>query len=191
MGKLIKLAGCCLAGYAVFGPASAASQNYNLTANDLVEITVYQEDDLRTTARVADDGTITFPLIGSVRIGGKSVEEAAQAIRGRLAKDYLVNPQVNLTVTEYAKRRFTVLGQVEKSGTYDFPDHGSLDLLQAIGMAGGYTRIADAGRITVRRNSSGRETVFRLNAKEMAAGKSGATFEVLPGDTVTVGESVF
>jgi len=62
-----------------------------------------------------------------------------------LAKDYLVNPQVNLTVMEYSKRRFIVLGQVQRPGAYDMPDRDSVRLLQAIGMAGGYTRIVKLG----------------------------------------------
>src|SRR6187431_1658948 len=104
--------------------------NYLLGANDFVEVTVFQEDDLATKARVGYDGTITVPLVGSVKIAGKSVDEAAQIIRARLAKGYLVNPQVNVSVTEFAKRLVTVLGEVQKGGTFEFPNQGPLDLLQ-------------------------------------------------------------
>ena len=68
-----------------------------------------------------------------------------------LAKDYLVNPHVNVNVTEYSKRRITILGQVQKPGSYDMPDREAVTLLQAIGMAGGYTRIADPSKITFKR----------------------------------------
>ena len=165
------------------------SSNYTISPNDLVQVKVFQELDLTTETRVANDGTITVPLIGAVRIGGKSIEEAANVIRVRLMKGFLVDPQVNVSVAEFAKRRFTVIGQVQKGGTFDFPDQGGLDLLQAIGLGGGYSRIADPSKVTVRRSSGAREEVFRLNAKTMAAG--GKAFEILPGDTITVGESVF
>jgi polysaccharide export outer membrane protein len=173
------------------GPSSGPESNYQLSANDLLKVKVFQEDDLESTVRVSKDGTATFPLIGVVKIGGKSPQEAAKLIRDLLAKDYLVNPQVNVTVMEYAKRRFVVLGQVQRPGAYDMPDRDSMRLLQAIGMAGGYTRIADPGKITLKRTQSGKEEIFKLNAKSMAKGDSKTEFEVLPGDVITVGESIF
>lgn len=173
-------------------PASIGGEsNYVLSANDLVKLTVFQEPDLETTVRVSKDGTVTFPLIGAVKIGGRSSQDAAKAVRNLLAKDYLVNPQVNLTVMEYAKRRFIVLGQVQRPGAYDMPDRDSMRLLQAIGMAGGYTRIADPGKITLKRTSNGKENLIKLNAKKMAAGDGTSEFEVLAGDVITVGESIF
>lgn len=173
-------------------PALRAQEaNYLLAPNDVVAVTVFQEDDLTTKARVANDGTITVPLIGSVRIGGKSVDEAGQVIRARLAKGFLVNPQVSVAITEYAKRLFTVLGQVQKGGTFEFPNQGPLDLLQAIGLAGGYTRIANPAKIIVKRRVGGKDTVIPLNAKAMAGNSAAKPFEVLPGDTITVSESIF
>lgn len=173
-------------------PASVGGEsNYVLSANDLVKLTVFQEPDLETTVRVSKDGTVTFPLIGAVKIGGRTSQDAAKAVRDLLAKDYLVNPQVNLTVMEYTKRRFIVLGQVQRPGAYDMPDRDSMRLLQAIGMAGGYTRIADPGKITLKRTSNGRENLIKLNAKKMAAGDGTSEFEVLAGDVITVGESIF
>jgi polysaccharide export outer membrane protein len=112
-------------------------------------------------------------------------------IRDLLAKDYLVNPQVSVSISEYDKRRFTVLGQVQKPGTYDMPDREAVTLLQAIGLAGGYTRIADPAKVTVKRRTEDRESVLRVDAKSMANGRSAGAFDVLPGDVITVGESIF
>src|SRR5271163_4883320 len=86
------------------GDPSIKSNTYVLTPNDVVDIKVYQEDDLETKARVGQDGTISFPLIGVVHIGGKTVEQAGAVIREELKKDYLVNPQITLIVEEYSKR---------------------------------------------------------------------------------------
>ena len=178
---------------ACFGatPLHAQQANYLLTPNDLVTVTVFQEDDLLTKARVGNDGTISVPLIGSVRIGGKSVDEAGQLIRARLAKGYLVNPQVNVAVTEFAKRLVTVLGQVQKGGTFEFPNQGPLDLLQAIGLAGGYSNKANPGKIVVKRQVNGKDVIFQVDGKALAAKKGTQPFEILPGDTVTVAESIF
>lgn len=165
--------------------------NYVLSANDLVKLTVFQEADLETTVRISKDGTVTFPLIGPVKIGGRTSQDAAKLLRDLLAKDYLVNPQVNLTVMEYSKRRFIVLGQVQRPGAYDMPDRDAVSLLQAIGMAGGYTRIADPGKITLKRNAAGKDKIFKLNAKKMANADGASEFTIEAGDIVTVGESIF
>ncbi len=167
------------------------SSNYDLRPNDMIEIRVFQEDDLNSTVRISKDGTINFPLIGVVRVGGMSAQGAAATIRSLLAKDYLVNPQVSVTVRDYSKRRFTVLGEVQKPGAYELPDHDSIGLLEAIGMAGGYTRIAEPGKITLKRMINGAETVIKLNAKKMARDGDSRTVEIKPGDVVTVGERLF
>ena len=165
--------------------------NYVLSPNDLIDIRVFQEDDLASKVRISKDGSVTLPLIGSVSVGGKTPQDAARTIREMLAKDYLVNPQVNLTVVEYSKRRFTVLGQVNRPGAFDMPDRDFIGLLQAIGMAGGYTRIADPARITLKRTTNGKDSVMKLNAKTMASQGSSSGFEIQPGDVITVGESIF
>jgi protein involved in polysaccharide export with SLBB domain len=167
------------------------NRNYVLAAEDLIEVTVFQEEDLTTRARISHDGTINFPLIGAAALGGKTVQQAAELIRSRLGERFLVNPQVNLTVQEYSRKLFTVLGQVQRPGTYRFPERQALDLVQVIGMAGGYTRIADASRITVKRRTAGKETVFRVDGKRLARDEKAEAFAVEPGDLITVGERLF
>src|SRR5688500_1515398 len=76
-------------------PASvpvATSSAYILAPNDVVQMKVYQEDDMETKVRISKDGTASFPLIGSVNIGGRSVEQAAAVVRQLLDRDFLVNP---------------------------------------------------------------------------------------------------
>ena len=176
---------------AAAAPAQEPRDNYVLSANDLIQVQVFQEPDLSIALRVGQDGTVTFPLIGRLTVGGLSPQAAATTIQDLLGKDYLVNPQVSVTVTDYSKRRFTILGQVQKPGSYDMPDRDNLPLLSAIGMAGGYTRIADPSRITVKRRQSSRESLIKLDAKKMAAGRATTSFDVLPGDIISVGESLF
>jgi polysaccharide export outer membrane protein len=172
-------------------PASnaAPAANYRLSANDLVQIKVFQEDDLDSTVRISKDGTIQFPLIGGAKIGGCTVQGAASVLESAL-RDYLVRPQVTIRVTEYSKRRFTVLGQVAKPGAYEMPEDQSMNLLEAIGVAGGYTRIANPSKVVLKRKVNGEEKIFRLNAKTMATDGENQRFEVLPGDTILVGESI-
>ena len=167
------------------------SDSYVLAPNDVVEIKVFQEDDLQSKLRISQKGTITFPLIGVVSIGGKTPQDAAATIRAALAKDFLVNPQVTVTVADYNKRRFTVLGQVQRAGSFDMPDREKVTLLDAIAMAGGYTRIADPSKVTLRRKTGDKETVMHLNAKAIARDGNVAPVEIQPGDIITIGESIF
>lgn len=166
--------------------------DYKLTANDLLDFRVFQEPELDAVIRISGDGAASFPLVGTVTIGGKTIGEAIETLRAKYRDGYLVNPQVSLTVRTYSKQRFTVLGQVQKPGAYEMQGTEEVSLLQAIGLAGGYTRIADPGNITVkRRESDGKERVIRFNAKRMAKGGDDASFMLKAGDVVTVGESLF
>jgi protein involved in polysaccharide export with SLBB domain len=165
------------------------SPNYRLLINDSVNIKVFQEEELLTTERIARDGTITFPFIGTVSLVGRTLQESAEILQARL-REYLVHPQVTVRVVEYSKRRFTVLGQVSKPGIYELPDDSSLTLLEAIGMAGGYTRIANPSKVTLKRQGSrGEDTLYRLDAARMARDKDSQRFDVQAGDTILVGES--
>ncbi len=179
---------------AVAQPAAAAetaSPSYILSPNDQVLIDVFQEDDLRTGTTISKDGTINFPLLGSVKLGGLTQAQARDKISELLQRDYLVSPQVSFQVIRFARKRFTVLGQVGRPGSYDMPDQEGMDLLEAVAMAGGYTRIAAPNKITVKRTVDKTEKVFTVDAKKMAREPNSPRFPVQPGDTITVGESIF
>ena len=168
-----------------------AATNYLLSPNDVVHIQVFKEPNLDTKARVANDGSIIFPLLGPVALGGKSLGQATTFLQTLLEKDYLVSPQVTLEVVEFAKRRFTILGQVQKPGPYEFPDdQPTMNVIQAISMAGGYTRIAAPTKVKVRRKQGDRILTFNVDAKAMMKGNN-KPFEILRDDTVEVGESLF
>lgn len=169
----------------------SAPAGYVLSANDQIAVEVFGEDDLRTNGRLNGEGNLSVPLLGSVHLGGLNLTQAAARLTELYGKDYLVSPKVNVILVGYAKRRFTVLGQVNRPGSYEMPEGspGGIDLLEAVAMAGGYTRIAAPERISVRRESNAGEQVVRVDAKRAA--KGGGSFRVQPGDTITVGESIF
>ena len=170
------------------GAVGSVGSVYRISPNDLVHIKVYQEDDLETKLRVSADGSATFPLLGSVHLGGKSVDEATALIRRELARDYLVNPQVTLVVLEYSKKRFTVLGQVFKPGSYEIPSEETVFLPQAIALAGGFTRIARKSKVLLTRQAGGKATTIIIDATSRSASGDPQTFQILPGDTITVEE---
>ena len=172
--------------------AASAPAGYVLSANDSVGVEVVGEDDLRTSGRLNPEGNLSVPLLGSVHLAGLTLTQAASKLTELYGRDYLVNPRVNVSLLGYAKRRFSILGQVNHPGSLEMPEgsSGGIDLLEAIALAGGYTRIAAPERITVRRQSAGGDQVFKVNAKRFTKG-SGGGFLIVPGDTITVGESIF
>lgn len=169
-------------------PVQAATANYRISANDVVKVTVFQEDDLETLARVAQDGKVSIPYIGSVDLAGRTTQEGARSIEARL-REYYTHPQVAVRVMEYSKRNFTVLGQVARPGIYEIPAEASLNLIEAIGVAGGYTRIAAPNKITIKRVGKNGEESFKVDAKKMSSDPNMPRIKVQPGDTIFVPES--
>jgi len=167
------------------------TDNYRLAPDDLIQVKVFREDDMDATVRISKDGTVVLPLLGLVRLRGKTANEASATLRDLFDRDYIVHPQVTVTVMEFTRQTFTILGQVQKPGSYKIPSQGTFTLLQAVGHGGGYTRIANPANVTVKRQSGGLETLIKVNAKTMARESDAQPFLVRPGDVITVGESIF
>jgi protein involved in polysaccharide export with SLBB domain len=172
-------------------PQPVLRKAYHLAANDVVQVSVYQEADLDAKVRIARDGSVTLPLLGDVKLGGKTIEEATGFIRDKLKDGYLVNPQVTLTITEYAKRRFTIMGKVQRPGTYEMPDEQTVTLLQAVAAAGGYAGSARDKAIAVNRIVGDKKVVFTVDADAMAKNKDAPAFDIQPDDVITVPEKIF
>jgi protein involved in polysaccharide export with SLBB domain len=172
------------------GALSSGESDYVLVVGDVVQLNVFREPDLTTQATIARDGTVQLPLIREVTMAGLSIRDAREMLRQLYDKKFLVDPQVFLTVVKYAQRKFTIMGQVARPGSYELQGGERMDLLEAIGLAGGFTRIANRGRVIIQRREAGGVTAIKANAKRMADGKE-APIEVQPGDVITVSESWF
>ena len=170
----------------------SAPAGYILGPTDQVAIEVFGEDDLRTSGRLNPEGNLSVPLLGSIHLAGLTLTQAVSKLTELYSRDYLVNPKINVTLLGYARRRVSILGQVNRPGIVEMPEDSQegIDLLEAIALAGGYTRIASPERITVRRHNASGDQIFKVNAKRFTKGKGGG-FVVKPGDTITVGESIF
>lgn len=153
---------------------------------DTVEVRVFREDELTTRGQLSANGTITMPLIGAVRIVGMSTDRAAAVIKAKLADGYLVKPQVSVSIEARIRRTVTVLGQVKRPGVFLLQPHKRLTLVEAIGMAGGMTRIANKKKVTLKRAGG----VQLVNMKDITSGK-GSDITLKDGDVITVPESLF
>jgi polysaccharide export outer membrane protein len=176
------------------GPVIASvtvSSTYTLSPYDVVDVSVYGEDDLHTRAKLGADGTVLLPLIGSVSLDGKTVTEATETIQKRYAAGFVKDPHVLVTVLEYRKSTFSILGQVMRPGIYEIPEGSHMSIVDAILMAGGFTRTAAQNGVRVKRMVNGKAVVFTVKAGSMADSSEVAPFEIEPGDIIKVKESWF
>ena len=170
-------------------PESSASFDYILQPLDLIQIRVFQEPDMDREVRVSRENVVALPLIGKVRVEGMTIRDAEAHIRELYDRDYLVNPQINLTVLEYARRTVAVLGSVANPGEIEFPREEGLHLLDAIARAGGFTRLADRRKVRLTRRESAGETVnFIINVDDIIQGNSSETWELRTDDLIYVPE---
>lgn len=170
------------------GGVGAANGDYILRPGDTVDLVVYREQDLNMRSKIGKDGMVQLPLLGEVKLGGLTVRVASALVRQKYNADYLVEPQIYLNVATYSTLKFTIIGQVGRPGTYEYSGSEPLGLLEGIGMAGGFTRIADRGHVVLKRREGGAVRTMKINAKKLAdSGKE--SFEIQSGDVINVGES--
>ena len=153
---------------------------------DTIEIRVHREDDLTTRGQLSSDGTISMPFVGAVRVEGLTTDQAAALITRKLADGWLVKPEVAVSIEARIRRTVTVLGQAQRPGVFEIPAHRRLTLVEAVGMAGGLTRIANGKKVTLKRGG----TVTQVNLSGITAGQ-GNDIPLQDGDVITIPESLF
>ncbi|HEY0864333.1 MAG TPA: polysaccharide biosynthesis/export family protein [Lacunisphaera sp.] len=172
-------------------PASPAAEatDYVLQPSDLIRVLIFQQPDLLREVRITQEYTITLPLIGTIDLRGRTVRQAEEIIRSLYDKDYLVNPQVNLTVLEYTQRTVQVVGAVNQPGAVVFPPEQKMGLIEAIARAGGQSRIADLKRVRLTRtNAEGKAENQIINVDDMMKGNSNEQYLLQKGDVIFVPE---
>ncbi|MDB5694592.1 MAG: polysaccharide biosynthesis protein GumB [Sphingomonas bacterium] len=176
------------AAYAVVpAPTSAAPTDYRIGALDELTITVFREPDLsRERLRVDAAGTLLFPLIGTVRAGGKTSEELAAEITARLDARFVRNPQVTVAILTSQSQRVTVEGSVRAPGVYEIG--GNATLLEALARAQSPTDTAKLSEVIVFRTVAGQRMGAVFDLRRIRVGLD-ADPRILGGDTVVVGFS--
>ncbi len=165
--------------------------NYVLQPSDVIKVQVFQEDDLTREVRLSQESSISLPMIGTINLQGKTLAEAQDMIRSLYDRDFLVNPQVTITILDYSKRSVNVLGSVNTPGVVLFPQEIGLTLLDAIARAGGFSRLADKKRVKLTRvNADGETKNFTINADEIMRGETSESWVLLKDDVISVPERV-
>lgn len=172
--------------------AQETNSDYRVQPEDILEITVYEQADLTVKARVTSKGEIAYPLLGKVQVAGLSISEVEDLITNLLAADYLVNPQVQVFISEYRLKQISVLGSVKLPGKYDMYAERETTVLQAIAMAGGFSDVASVNNTRVIRNENGEEKIIPIKVTDITTkGLKDKDIALQPGDIVYVPESFF
>ena len=172
--RFTALIGACIV--CAFIPTSGTAQEYTVGPGDVLKIIVWSHEDLSKEYPVTNDGYLPFPLIGRVKADGLTVQQLGERLRMLLEKDYLVDPQVIVSVREYLSQKVQIMGEAEKPGLYYLT--GPTTLVEMLSKAGGLGKTA------------GRELIILRTAKDGLAGsRAGTTLlrfdmrKVLAGDT--------
>jgi len=158
---------------------SAQEADYVLGTGDTISIRVHGEPDLTFDTKIGTNGTILYPFLGEVKVKGRTAAEFRWLIMSGLKGDYLLNPEVDVSVIEY--RPFFILGEVNEPK--DYPYQPGLTVAQAIAIAGGLTERASESSIELKRKRSDGSTAVTNN--------TGMDEPLQPGDIITVKQSFF
>jgi len=164
-------------------------ESTTLGAGDAFVLTIVGEDKLPKEFRVAPDGSVDLPYVHRVQVAGLEPQEMAELVRKKLIEgDILRDPSVAVDVKEYNSKRVSVLGQVQKPGS--FPLTPGFTLIQAISLAGGFNAIANRDRINLTRKSGKQVRTVVLSVDAITEG-SLPDIPLQSGDTIFVTERIF
>ena len=167
-------------------PTAGAQAEYRLGSGDVIRINVYQNPDLTLETRVTEAGVVSYPLLGSIRLGGLSVTAAEKLIAdGLRGGNFVKQPQVTLVVVQVRGNQASVLGQVNRPGRYPI-EVADMRLTDLLAMAGGTAgNGADMVIVTGTRNGQPYRLEVDLPTVFLAGGQSKDVI-IVNGDTVWV-----
>lgn len=164
--------------------------DYVLQPGDVIRIQVFQEPDLDRELPVSNGGLITgVPLLGAVPVRGLTVAQVEADIAARYNADFLVDPQITITVLRYTEQRVKVLGAVNAPGLVIVPPSERMSLIDAIARCGDFNRLADRRRVRVTRtHADGTSTNFVVDVDALRAGEASTIVWLECDDIVVVAE---
>ncbi|WP_226801557.1 polysaccharide biosynthesis/export family protein [Alkalilimnicola sp. S0819] len=158
-----------LASQVAEGAAPSISEPYRIGPEDLLDISVWKEEELQREVLVRPDGGISFPLAGDIQVAGKTVKQVQDELAKRIRK-YIPGAVVTVATKTIAGYRVYVMGKVNNPGQYSVGRY--VDVMQALTLAGGMTPFADENKVKVIRRVDGGEEVYGFDYSKVRAGKS-------------------
>lgn len=168
----------------------APVQSTEVGSGDLFEVSIVGEKDLPKEYRVQPDGSIDFPYLDRIHVAGLEPQQITDVIRKGLAeKKILTDPQVTLVVKQYASKKVSLIGQVQKPGSISWTD--GMKLVDAVSQAGGFTSIADSNHVILTRQVNKEKTVTAVISVDAITDGDQADIPLQAGDTIKVDARVF
>ena len=164
-------------------------EDYIIGEGDLLQVSVFEEKELNTEARVGTRGFVTLPLIGVLELGGLTAREAEQKIEDAYQKEYLEDPHISIFVKERYGSKITLLGELKSPGTYDY--YSQQRVLDVLALAGGLSENAGR-RVQVRREDKGpsANSTFLIDLDQLVKeGKEELNIAIRGGDVIYVPEA--
>jgi protein involved in polysaccharide export with SLBB domain len=180
---LLVICGCFEPDHSLIPPAQPVEVTSGLTAGDVFEVRVFGQEHLGGTFQVQEDGTIVVPLLGPVDVDGKTKTEVGQLLEKRFGAGYLRDPHVTVIMTERENLEVSVLGQVQRPGT--FPYIEKLTLVQAISEAGGLNELAHSRKVKLTRKGPTGTGTYDVSVRAITEGRA-ADILLQPGDIIFV-----
>lgn len=178
------LASIALPGLAAAQDDAGLRPPYTINPGDVLSISVWKEADLQREVLVRPDGFFSFPLAGQVRAAGRSVAELEDELTRKLS-EYIPELVVTVATLQIGGNKVYIIGQVQRPGEY--PVTTSVDVMQALAVAGGTTPFAEVNNIRILRRSGEQQTAIPFRYGDVASGKRLEQNIVLqPGDVVVV-----
>lgn len=143
--------------------------DYKIGPGDILDISVWKNPDLTKQLVVLPDGTIHFPLIKELKVGGVTVNKLEKMLKDRLVK-YIPEPDLSIGIVQVNSMVIYVIGKVNHPGRFSI--HTNIDVLQALSVAGGLNPFAKEKEIAVFRKNNGQTRMFNFNYEEVTEGKN-------------------
>jgi polysaccharide export outer membrane protein len=173
--------------------AKGPSPNYVIGPNDVLNVNIWNQEDISGKYAVEQDGTFTFPLLGRVSSAGLTLRQLELELTRRLADGLFRNPQVSVSMVEYRSKRVFVVGEVRQPGTHAL--NGDMTLIEVLARAGSITSTAANHVLIVRPTTPlgpvlpGDDLsakVIRVELEDLEGGELSKNISVADGDTVFV-----
>lgn len=173
------------------GVSAVVDSNYVLKASDVIQIEVYQEDDLEKQVRIEGDGTVSLALVGKIKIAGLTVSDAKNLITELYGRDYLVDPQISVLVISFSPKVVRILGSVNSPGVVTIPYDRDLTLTEAIAEVKGISRLGNPRALKVKRlEDNNAERIIEVNFSKILTDSDAEDIVLKEGDTIWVPERI-
>ncbi|MCP4745000.1 MAG: hypothetical protein GY874_02510 [Desulfobacteraceae bacterium] len=179
---------------------SSSKGDYIVGPGDILQIQVWDNDDLNRTIELSQQGSFTFPFVGKVKAANLTVFQIEKLLTRRLSDGYLVAPQVNITVSEYQNQKVFLFGEIKRPGSFILKRRSHL--MELISEAGGFTEQRGSACVIVRPEARTHRTkpisihdakkseIIEINIDKLISGAADTpAFYIQPGDSIYIGES--